>query len=85
MNLVDNMGCRRGLGGRGRGVILVFFIALLLKVPIVVFKYDRSFDHYTIVDVAIYGSGGFNQHIVCLLHTDDNKFDWLELWRGIQI
>ena len=54
-------------------------LALLLKVPIVVFKYDRSFNHYTIVDVAIYGSGGFNQHIVCLLHPDDNKFDWLEL------
>ena len=28
MNLVDNMGYRRGLGGRGRGVILVYFMIL---------------------------------------------------------
>ena len=28
MNLVDNKGCRRDMGGGGRGVILVFFMIL---------------------------------------------------------
>ena len=27
-------------------------IAILFKVPVVVFKLDRTFDHYAIVDVA---------------------------------
>ena len=59
-------------------------IAILFKVPVVVFKFDRTFDNYKIVDVAFYGSGGLNQEIVCLLHTDDNKFDWLELGGSIR-
>ena len=54
-------------------------IALLFKTPAVVFKYDRSFNNYSVVDIAYYGVVGLNQNIVYLLHTDDNKFDWLEL------
>ena len=45
-------------------------IAILFKVPVVVFKCDRTFDHYKIVDVAFYESGGLNRQIVmCLLQS----------------
>jgi hypothetical protein len=54
-------------------------ITLLFKAPAVVFKYDRSFNSYSVVDIAFYGNGGLNQNIVYLSLTDDNKFDWLEL------
>jgi len=54
-------------------------LALIYQVPILVFEYCSSFDHYVVVDAAIYGNGSLNSKIVYLIHTDKNSFDYLVL------
>jgi hypothetical protein len=54
-------------------------LALLYQVPILVFKYCSSFQHYVVVDVAIYGPGSPNTKMLSLIQTNKDMFDYLKL------
>ena len=54
-------------------------LVVIYKVPILVFKYCSSFEHYVVIDAAIYGRGCLKTKILFLINTGRNKFDYLEL------
>ena len=54
-------------------------LALQFQVPALVVKYSGSFQHYVVIGFAIYGRGRASQRIVCLVHSGENKFDYLQL------